>query len=233
MANGDSDRRPLYVWLPPLVLKFLVFVVFAFVLFEATVGLGDGDLPANRVWVIVVGLAGLLLLLAVDRLTELRISPGGLEAKLREKKAQALAEVDTLDSTEVAEVARRQILEAESAAQVEATKAMAVELNVQRAVERIERAIRERRTCYVRYVPTPEAAVETYHVAPLDIKPGKTANTRARDYLWAYSYEHNRTVSLRLDRVRGVELSDDRFDPQELMTDWETLKPEWNVAREW
>jgi hypothetical protein len=233
MANGDSDRRRLNVWLPPLVLKFLVFLVFAFVLVEATVGLGDSDLPANRVWVIVVGLAGLLLLLAVDRLTELRISPGGLEARLREKKEQALAEVDTLDSAEVTEVARRQILEAESADQVEATKAMAVALNVQRAVERIKKAIRERRKCYVRYMPTPETLVETYHVAPLDIKPGETASTRARDYLWAHSYEHNRTVSLRLDRVRGVELSDDRFDPQELMTDWETVEPEWNVARDW
>jgi predicted DNA-binding transcriptional regulator YafY len=174
-----------------------------------------------------------LLLLAVDRLTELRISPGGLEARLREKKAEALAEVDSLDSPEVAEVARRQILEAESADQIEATKALAVELNVQRAVERIKEAIRERRKCYVRYMPTPETPVETYHVAPLDIKPGKTPSTRGRDYLWAHSFEHDRTVSLRLDRVRGVELSEERFDPQELMSDWETAEPEWNVARDW
>jgi len=39
-------------------------------------------------------------------------------------------------------------------------------------------------------------------------------------------------VSLRLGRVMGVELSEDTFDPAELMADWKK-KPEWNVAREW
>jgi hypothetical protein len=233
MSNDDLDRRPLYAWLPPLVLRFLVFLVFAFVLFEATVGLGDGDLPTNRVWVIVAGLAGLLLLLGVDRLAELRISPGGLEARLREKKAQALEEVGALDNPELAEIARRRILEAESPDQVEAATAMAIDLNVQRAVDRLKEAIRERRKCYVRYKPAPEASVETYYVAPVDIKPGETAGTRTRDYLWAHSYEHDRTVSLRLDRVRGVELSGEQFDPQTFMPDWETTVPQWNVPREW
>jgi predicted DNA-binding transcriptional regulator YafY len=178
-------------------------------------------------------MAGLLLLLGIDRLTELRVSPGGLEAKLREKKAWALEEVGTLDNPEVAEVARRQILEAESADQVEAATAMAINLNVQRVLERVKEAIRERRRCYVRYKPELEAAVKTYFVAPLDIKPGETEASRTNDYLWAHSYEHDRTVSLRLDRVRGVELSDERFDPQTLMADWEVREPKWNVAREW
>ncbi len=233
MPNDDVDRRSLQVWLPPLILKFLVFLVFAFVLFEATVGLGANDLPENRVWVIVTGLAGLLLLLAIDRLTELRISPGGLEATLREKKAQALEEVGTLDSPEVAEVARRQILEAESPDQIEAATAMAIDLNVQRVVESVKRAIRETRKCYVRYRPRPEAPLRTYYVAPLDIRPGQSAGRRAKDYLWAHSYGHDRTVSLRLDRVRGVELGDERFDPQSLMAGWEEPETEWNVSRDW
>jgi hypothetical protein len=45
------------VWVPPLILKFFIFLVFAFVLFEVTVGLADRDLPANRVWIIVAGFA--------------------------------------------------------------------------------------------------------------------------------------------------------------------------------
>jgi len=233
MPNDDTDPRSLRTWLPPLILKFLVFLVFAFVLFEATVGLGADDLPGNRVWVIVAGLAGLLLLLAIDRLTELRVSPGGLEAKLREKKAQALEEVGTLDSPEVAEVARRRILEADSPDQVEAATAMAIDLNVQRVVERVKKGIRERRKSYVRYRPRPEAPLRTYYVAPLDISPGETPGRSAKDYLWAHSYEHNRTVSLRLDRVRGVELSDERFDPEGLMAGWEEPETEWNVARDW
>ncbi|NIO69996.1 MAG: hypothetical protein GTN71_13460, partial [Anaerolineae bacterium] len=77
-------------WLPTVALKFLVFLAFAFVLFEATVGLGERDLSGNRVWVIVAGMAGLLLLLAVDRLTGLKVSPGGVEATLAQAQAQAL-----------------------------------------------------------------------------------------------------------------------------------------------
>lgn len=72
MAETKPNRegQPVHAWLPPLVLRFLVFLVSAFVLFEATLGLGDRELSGNRVWVIVAGMAGLLLLLAVDRLTE-------------------------------------------------------------------------------------------------------------------------------------------------------------------
>jgi hypothetical protein len=41
----------LHTWLPTTILKFLVFLAFAFVLYEATVGLGEQDLSSNRVWV--------------------------------------------------------------------------------------------------------------------------------------------------------------------------------------
>ncbi len=235
MSNERSDQKeqPLRVWLPTVALKFLVFLTLAFVLFEATVGLGEQDLSGNRVWVVIAGMAGLLLLLAVDRLTALRVSPTGVEATLAQAQAHALEEVSALEDREVAEAARAQILQAESPDQVQAAMAVAVELNVNRVVERVKEAIRGKRKCYVRYRPDLEEPMETYLVAPLDVKPGKTPATKANDYLWAYSYEHESVVSLRLGRVMGVELSEETFDPVELMADWRNKEPEWNVAREW
>jgi hypothetical protein len=50
--------------------------------------------------------------------------------------------------------------------------------------------------------------------------------------LWAYSYEHESIVSLRLDRVLGIEQSEETFDPTELMTGWRK-RPRWNVERNW
>jgi len=106
----------------------------------------DGrDLSGNRMWVIVAGMAELLLLLGIDRLTALRVTPTGLEATLSEVKAQALEKVGALEDREVAEAARAQILQAKSLAQVEAARAMAVELNVNRVVERVKETIRQKR----------------------------------------------------------------------------------------
>lgn len=75
--------------------------------------------------------------------------------------------------------------------------------------------------------------MDAYQVAPLDIKPGKTPATRANDYLWMHSYDHGSTLSLRLERVLGVELSEETFEPAELMAGWEDKEPEWNVPRDW
>jgi len=235
MSNERSDQKgqPLHVWLPTVVLKFLVFLAFAFVLFAVTVGLGEQDLSSNRVWVVIAGMMGLLLLLAVDRLTGLKVSPGGVEATLAQAQAQALEEVGDLEDQEVADAARVQILQAESPAQVQAAMAMATELNVNRVVERVKQAISQKRKVYVRYKPDPKAPVEAYLVAPFDVKPGKTPATRANDYLWVYSYEHESVISLRLGRVLGVELSEETFDPAELMAEWKQKEPEWNVPRDW
>ncbi|MDY7078279.1 MAG: WYL domain-containing protein [Chloroflexota bacterium] len=227
----NQKEQPRYEWLPTVILKFLVFLAFAFVLFEATVGLGEHDLSSSRAWVVVAGMMGLLLLLGIDRLTTLKVTPTGVEATLAEAQAHALEEIGALDDPEVAQVARAQVLQADNPGQVQAAMAMAVELNVNRVLERVKEAIRAQRKCYVRYRPDPAEPVQTYHVAPLDVKPGKTAATQANDYLWAYSYEHQSIVSLRLDRVMGVEPSEETFDPAGLMVDWK--ESEWNVARDW
>jgi hypothetical protein len=235
MSNERSERKeqPLHVWLPTVVLKFLVFLAFAFVLFGAMLGLGEQGLSGNRVWVIIAGMMGLLLLLGVDRLTELRVSPTGVEATLAQAQAQALEEVGELEDQEVADAARAQILQAESPAQVQAAMAMATELNVNRVMERVKQAIRQKCKLYVRYRPDPQGPVEAYLAAPLDVKPGKTPATRANDYLWVYSYEHESVISLRLGRVLGVELSEEMFDPAELMVEWKQKEPGWNVPRDW
>lgn len=230
---SDPKEQPLRLWLPTVLLKFLVFLAFAFVLYEATVGMGEQDLSTSRAWVVIAGMAGLLLLLGVDRLTGLKVSPGGVEATLALAQAQAMEEIGALEDREVAEAARAQILQAESPDQVKGALATAMELNVTRVVERVKEAIRQRRKLYVRYRPDPRAPVEAYQVAPLDIKPGKTSATQISDYLWVHSYDHGSVLSLRLERVLSVELSEETFDPAELMADWKDKEPKWNVPREW
>jgi len=228
----NPQDQPLHVWLPTTILKFLVFLVFAFVLVEATVGLGERNLSGGRVTVIIAGMAGLLLLLAIERLTALKVSPTGMEATMTEVQAKAIKEVGAIvEDPQAAKAAQEQILQAKSPNQVQAAVAEAVRLNVTRTVDAVKEAIQNKRRCYVRYRPLPDEPVQSYYVAPLDIKPGKTAATKANDYLWAYSYEHESTVSLRLDRVVGVEQSEESFDPAQVMSPGK--QPEWNVTREW
>ena len=229
----DQKEQPLQEWLPVVALKFLVFLAIAFVLYKAALGLGEQELTSGRVWVIVVGVVGLLLLLVVDRLIQLKVSPAGMEATLDQIKARALGEMNEIEDRDAAEAARAQILQAENPDQVQAAVVVAVELNANRVIERVKGAIRGKRKVYVRYQSDPAGPVDTYLVAPLDVKPGKTPATKANDYVWAYSYEHESAVSLRLGRVMGVELSEETFDPAELMAEWKNKEPEWNVAREW
>lgn len=230
--DEQQERQPWQAWLPRLVLTFLVFLVLAFVVYETTVGLGGQDLGGNRLWALIVALLLLLLLPVVDRIQELRVSPGSFEAKLSELKAEALERIGGIEDQEAAEAARRQILQARNPDQVQAALAVAVELNVSRIMDRVKEAIRQRRKCYVRYKSGPGEPEETFFVAPLDIRPGKTPATRANDYLWAYSYEHGHVVSLRLGRILGVELSEETFDPAQVTANWRR-EPEWNVPREW
>ena len=229
----DQKERPLQEWLPVVALKFLVFLAFAFVLYKAAMGLGEQELTSGRVWIIVAGMVGLLLLLVVDRLIRLKVSPAGMEATLDQIKARALGEMNEIEDRDAAEAARAQILQAENPDQVQAAVVIAVELNANRVIERVKSAVRSKHKVYVRYQSDPAGPVDTYLVAPLDVKPGKTPATKANDYVWAYSYEHESAVSLRLGRVMGVELSEETFDPAELMADWKNKEPEWNVAREW
>lgn len=235
MSNEKPNKQtqPPREWLPTVILKFMVFLALAFVLFEATVGLGGRDLTSNRAWVIIAGMAGLLLLLAVDRLTGLKVTPGGVEATLAESKIRVMEDLDALEDQNAAQAARAQVLQAENLDQVQTAMAVAVELNVSRVVERAQDAIREKRKCYVRYKRDPEKPVEKYLVAPLDIKPGDTPATQDKDYLWVHSYETGGTRRLRLDQVMKVDLTGETFDPAELMAGWKDKQPEWNVAREW
>jgi predicted DNA-binding transcriptional regulator YafY len=232
MSKSPNPKQPLHAWLPATILKFLVFLTFAFVLYEATVGLEEQDLPSSRVWVAIAACAGLLLLLAVDRLTGLKVSPTGVEATMTETQAEAIKEVGArVEDPQAAKAAQEQILQAKSPEQVQAAVAEAVKLNVTRTVDAVKDAIQKKRRCYVRYRPVPDEPVQSYYVAPLDIKTGKSPTTKANDYLWAYSYEHESLVSLRLDRVIGVELSEESFDPAQVMSPGK--QPEWNVKRDW
>ena len=145
--NPVLRSQPLRDWLPLLLLKFLTFLVFLFVLYEATAGLGERDLDGGRVAVTIAGMVGMLLLLVVERLTALRLSARGVEveATLTQAKARALGEINEMEHRELAQAARAQILEDENPDQVRGAVALAVELNVNRVVDRVVEAIYLRR----------------------------------------------------------------------------------------
>jgi predicted DNA-binding transcriptional regulator YafY len=229
--KNPNPKQPLHTWLPKVLLTFLVFAALFFVVYQVTGGMSK-DLGNNSVWVLIVAMALLVLLPVVDRIQTLSLSPTGLEATMTEAQAKAIKEVGArVEDPQAAEVAQEQILQAKSPEQVQAAVAEAVKLNVTRTVDAVREAIQNKRKCYVRYRPVSDEPVQSYHVAPLDIKTGKSAATKANDYLWAYSYEHESVVSLRLDRVIGVELSEETFDPAEVTPPGK--EQEWNVPREW
>ncbi len=228
-----ATGQPLHTWLPGVVLRFLVFGALAFVLYEVTLGLGEQELGSGRAWVLVATMLSLLLLLAIDRLTGLRFSPGGVEATLAQAQVQALEQVRDLEDRRAAQAAESQIMQAHSADQVETALAMAVELNLARIVDRVREAIRQKRKLYVRYRADPKGPFATFQVAPLDIKPGRTPATQANDYLWVHSYEHGHVLSMRLGQVLGVELSEETFEPADVMAGWKERSPQWNIPRDW
>ena len=232
MSNQDrnGDRNPIEAWLLPLLLKFAVFLVFSCVIAGAMVGVLQRDLTTNRLWLIIGGMVAMLLLLVIDRLVSLKVGPSGMEAKLTQAQAKALDEVAAMEDQEVAKATKERILQAKNPAEVEGAMAEAMSLNVTRVVERVEQAIRDKRRLYVRYLPIPWLSMRAYQEAPLDISPGKTPKTEMHDYLWVYSFEHGRILSLRLERVLGVELSEEAFDPAEVTAQW---KEAWKVEREW
>jgi hypothetical protein len=234
MSESKPDSRS-EMWKPWIgwALRFLVFLAFAFVLYEAAIGLGTSDLSSTRMWLTIAAMIGLLLLLVIDRLTELSVGPTGMKATLNEAKAQALQEVGGLESREAATQARSAILEAKSADQVRDAVKSAMELNTSRIIERLEEAIRTKRKAYVRYRPDPQAAEEIYLVAPLDIKTGRTPSTQINDYLWAYSYKLGHVISPRLGQILGVDISAEGFDPADITKDWKPGDKTWNVPREW
>ena len=218
-------------WMLTVLLKFLVFAAYAFVLVAILLGMGAGDLSSQQAWVVVACLFGLLLLLAIDRLQELSIKPTGVEARLTEIKARALETVQEIEDPQVRWEALDQIAQAQNAQEVQTAKAQAVELNSDKVKRLIIEAIRETRMLYVRYRPSPEEEVEIYLCAPLDISSGKTDKTRGFDYFWAYSFERDRPLSFRLDRILGVDIDDEPFNPVQATKDFKTK--EWNIPRDW
>jgi hypothetical protein len=211
-----KDVAPWFERLYSSALKFLVFGALTFVLYQATAVHGAPSLDNRWMWVTIAGMVCLLLLLAVDRLTQLEVTPSGLKASLSQIQAEAIKETAAMQDTQVAEAAQAQILEAKSPEQVEDAMAMAIELNVTKIISRVQQAIEQRRRIFVRYRTAPDQQIETIEAAPVEIKSGSTENTRRRDYLWVYSYEHNHPLSLRLERVLGVELSEEMFDPEQV-----------------
>lgn len=232
----DQIEEPRHVWMFSVVLKLLVFLAFAFVIFEALVGfsLGERDLGTNRLWAVIAGMVGLVLLLTIDRLRELRVSPtGGFEATLTEAKASALEEIEGLDHPVAKEAAAAQILQAKNTEQVDAVREMAIKLNVDRVKDRVKEAIRQKRKIFIRYRPEGETGEQIYSAAPLDITPGSSQTTKTHDYLLVHSDEHDSTLRLRMDRVLGVELSEETFDPAEAIKGWKDKAPKWNLPRDW
>jgi len=230
--NNDTKEKAQREWLPPLLLKFLVFLILAFVVVWTALKSGGDDFRSGQVWVIVAGMACLLLLLVIDRLEELRVSPTGLQASLSQSKARALESVGAIEDGEARSAALAGILQARSVKEVRQARDTAIELNAETIEGRVEEAINERRKIYVRYRADEDRPMETYMATPLDLKPSKTRRSKASHYLWVFSYKHNRVLSLLLGKVLGVEISEDHFEPADITKNFKE-PPEWNIPRDW
>jgi hypothetical protein len=76
--------------------------------------------------------------------------------------------------------------------------------------------------------------VRKYALIPLDVKRGRTVETKARKYMWAYSDKAGTLISLRQDRVMSVkELEKEPFDTAELAKLWNGKTIKWTLPRKW
>lgn len=230
--KNDPQVRDTQERKPAPLLKFLVFLTLAFVVVWTVVKSGGNDIRSGQAWVIIAGMAFLLLLLTIDRLEELRVTPTGLQAMLARSKARALDEVGAIEDEEARADALAGILQARSVQEVRQARDVAIELNADTIWQRIEEAITTCRKIYVRYRPGANGPMETYMAAPLDLEPGQTSRSKAKDYLLVFSYKHDSLIKLILNKVLGVELSEETFEPAEMFEKFKE-PPEWNFRRDW
>lgn len=92
-------------------------------------------------------------------------------------------------------------------------------------------AIKQQRKVQVQY-RSPKGR-QRYMLVPLDIKPGRTANTKKRRYMWGYSESSQGILCLRLDKVIGVKPLDEIFDPGTVAKVWDGKQVKWNLPRKW
>ncbi|MBN1305573.1 MAG: hypothetical protein JXA13_14135 [Anaerolineales bacterium] len=227
----SSDNQPNSKNLASTILKYLVFGTYAFTLYQVLMG-GDKDIPTNRVWIIGIVAIASLLLLAVDRLSELQFSKEGITAKLDQKKADTISEVGALtDNPKIAQEVNQEVLNAKNEQEVQSALEKAVRLNVDRNVELVTQAIQNKEKIFIRYRSVKGDQVENYFAIPLDIKPGESTDSSVYDYLWCYSEKGRRPISLRLDNVISVGKTAETFDPARI-TDLKGFDA-WVIPRNW
>lgn len=100
----------------------------------------------------------------------------------------------------------------------------------------LEAAIREHRVIRLGYARR-DGVLSLHYVAPLDLRPGDRATTLSLTYLWAYCLDEGEAEMHRLDRVRSVTPSDDKFEPGDIFGIWPKdrwpLPATWVVPRDW
>lgn len=100
-----------------------------------------------------------------------------------------------------------------------------------RNVKTFHQAIQQQRQ--VRLVYRSAKGVQGYTVIPLDVKPGKTARTRKRRYVWVWSEAKKGPLAFRLDRLLKVETAQAGFDPVAVQQNWAGKTVKWNLPRSW
>lgn len=99
-------------------------------------------------------------------------------------------------------------------------------------VKQFHEAIRQKRQVSVRY-RSPKG-MRKYTLIPLDVKGGRSGQTKKNRYMWGYSKKAQGVLCLRLDRVAGVEpLEETSFEPGELAKVWSGKTVQWNLPRAW
>jgi len=79
-----------------------------------------------------------------------------------------------------------------------------------------------------------DQATLTRICAPMDYGPSRRAKDQSdRYHFWDFDSDgKTHVLSLLAERVIGIELTVERFDPAEFIT-WDTVKSPWFIDRDW
>jgi predicted DNA-binding transcriptional regulator YafY len=98
-------------------------------------------------------------------------------------------------------------------------------------VKQFHQAIRQKRQVSIRY--RSPAGLRKYTLIPLDVKGGSSPANKRRRYMWGYFEKRRRPLCFHLEKVSGVEMRPETFDPVELAKTWQGKKVQFNLPRDW
>jgi chaperonin cofactor prefoldin len=213
-----------------LFLKFLVLLVYGYIIFTILNWPRDTDFPETLAWLL-FGIAFLLIpFLESDRLEEIVFSKKQITAKLKEYDDVFQEAYSISGSPEIAAKVSKNVLLTQGQVGVQEEIEKQIELNVDKNIALITQAIRDRRKIFLKYRVGDN--LENYQVYPVDVKTGETKKTYTRDYFWCFSEKDGHPKSFHLENIISVGISQETFDPKDI-TGFNFDEWDWGIPRDW